>query len=276
MSRQATDASAPLPLRVSVDSLQVLSQSGRWELESLRSLSAHLLVWITRGQGRAVIDGIIRGYGPQTVIFVPAGRLHEIELGPRVQGQALFLPASEGLGMPRDAQQMRISAPADQVELTHLLEEIGREVTRRAPGRDRALAAWLTLLSVWLLRRAHLNERGSAAVPGRSGRLLNDFAALVAEQADAGRSVAWYAARLRVTPTHLSRVCRAALGKPASEVLQDRLLLAARQLLAETDMQVQDVAARLGFSSAAYFTRLFTRRTGISPTVFRRRLRPAA
>lgn len=276
MTLPAAVASAPPPLRVGVESLQALAQSGRWDLESLRSLSSHLVVWITRGQGRATIDGITRGYGPQTMLFVPAGRLNEIELGPRVQGLALFLPAAEGMGFPGAAQQMRIAAPADQVELTHLLEEVHREATTRAPGRDRAMAARLTLLSVWLLRRAHLNERGSAAVPGRSGRLLNDFAALVAEEANAGRSVAWYADRLRVTPTHLSRVCRTALGKPASEVLQDRLLLEARRLLAETDMQVQEVAVRLGFSSAAYFTRLFSRRTGRSPTAFRQRLRAMA
>jgi len=276
MTPSAADASAPPPLRVSVESLQALAQSGRWELESLRSLSSHLLVWITRGQGRAMIDGITRGYGPQTVLFVPSGRLNEIEVGPRVQGLALFLPAAEGLGFPREAQQMRIAVPADQIELTHLLEEIQREAAIRAPGRDRALAARLTLLSVWLLRRVHLNERGSAVVPGRSGVLLNDFAALVAEQIDARRSVSWYARALGVTPTHLSRVCRNTLGKPASEVLQDRLMLEARRQLAETDLPVQRIAARLGFSSAAYFTRLFSRRTGRSPTAFRQRLRLSA
>ncbi len=261
------------PLRVEVDSLQALAQSGRWEMEAIRSLSSHVLLWITRGQGRWTIEGVTRGYGPQTAIFVPAGRFFEVEIGQRVQGQALFLPRADGLGMPDQVQQLRISAPADQVELTHLIEMVQNEAEHRAPGRDRALAAWVTLLSVWLMRRQHLNERAADAPPRRPAQLLDAFAALVAEEIDAGRSVAWYARRLGVTPTHLSRVCREALGKPASEVLQDRLLFEARRLLAESDMKVQDIAARLGFSSAAYFTRVFTQHAGFSPTAYRRRAR---
>lgn len=272
MAPRDTLPEAP-PLRVQVDSLQALAQSGRWEMEAIRSLSSHVLLWITRGQGRWTIEGATRGYGPQTAIFVPAGRLFEVEIGPRVQGLALFLPRSDGLGMPDQVQQLRISAPADQVELTHLIEMVQSEAEHRAPGRDRALAAWITLLSVWLMRRGHLNERAADAPPRRPAQLLDAFAALAAQEIDAGRTVAWYARRLGVTPTHLSRVCREALGKPASEVLQDRLLFEARRLLAESDMKVQDISARLGFSSAAYFTRLFAQHVGLSPTAYRRRSR---
>ena len=73
-----------------------------------------------------------------------------------------------------------------------------------------------------------------------------------------------------MTPTHLSRVCRQACGRPASSLLQDRVLFEARRLLAETRMPVNEVSRSLGFTSAAYFTRAFQHRTGKTPTAFRK------
>jgi len=47
----------------------------------------------------------------------------------------------------------------------------------------------------------------------------------------------------------------------------------ARQLLRDTDMQVQQVAESLGFSSAANFATAFRRWTGVTPSEFRRSAR---
>jgi AraC-like DNA-binding protein len=78
------------------------------------------------------------------------------------------------------------------------------------------------------------------------------------------------AARLGVTPTHLTRSCNAACGRSAHEILADRIFFEARRLLRDTRMPVQEVAAGLGFRSAAYFTRAFQKVTGETPTAFRK------
>src|SRR5690606_21208239 len=79
---------------------------------------------------------------------------------------------------------------------------------------------------------------------------------------------------LGVTPTHLTRCCKAACGRPASALLQDRRLFEARRLLAETRIPINHIALSLGFASAAYFTRAFQHLTGQSPSAFRRSLPP--
>ena len=73
-----------------------------------------------------------------------------------------------------------------------------------------------------------------------------------------------------VTPTHLSRACRNACGKSASRLLADRVHFEARRMLQDTDMTVSEISRRLGFRSAAYFTRAFQGKTGLTPTAFRR------
>ena len=54
------------------------------------------------------------------------------------------------------------------------------------------------------------------------------------------------------------------------QLIQDRLMLEARRLLAYTASSVAEIAFQLGFEPA-YFSRAFTRQEGLSPVAFRRR-----
>lgn len=69
---------------------------------------------------------------------------------------------------------------------------------------------------------------------------------------------------------HFHRQFRAAIGLTPFTFMERRRLEEAVQLLTETSLEVKQVAARLRFSSPFYFTRVFTRRFGVSPSVFRR------
>jgi AraC family transcriptional activator of pobA len=96
------------------------------------------------------------------------------------------------------------------------------------------------------------------------------FTALLETEFRSGAGVGDMAAALGVTPTHLTRCCRAACGRSAIDLLQDRRIFEARRLLAETDLPVGRVGESLGFTSAAYFTRAFQHMTGVTPSAFRR------
>ena len=78
-----------------------------------------------------------------------------------------------------------------------------------------------------------------------------------------------FAAELGVTPGHLSRACNIACGRSASAILADRVHFEARRMLAETDLPIKYIAEKLGFHSAAYFSRAFHKHTGYAPRNFR-------
>jgi len=105
--------------------------------------------------------------------------------------------------------------------------------------------------------------------------LLARFETLIEARFATHQPVADYAAALGVGPTHLSRVCRAATGRPASALIQDRLIREARRNLVYTNLSVSAIAYALGFSDPAYFSRVFTRATGLSPRAFRGRAQTA-
>ncbi|MFN3641923.1 MAG: AraC family transcriptional regulator [Gemmobacter sp.] len=246
-----------------------LAAGGRWRTEAMRALSEPVLLWFTRGQGRITVAGLTRGYGPNTAAFIPAGLMHGFEVGSQVFGTAVFFGRTTTLPLPDRAHHLRVRENSAQVECNLALDAIARELASDRPARDRAAAAHLLLLSVWLERQVAAQTGDEAPHPPSARRLAARFAHLVEAEFRSGAGVADFAAALGVTPTHLTRVCRLTTGRAAKEILADRVIFEARRMLEETALPVQDIARTLGFRSAAYFTRSFHARTGTTPTAFR-------
>jgi AraC-like DNA-binding protein len=74
----------------------------------------------------------------------------------------------------------------------------------------------------------------------------------------------------------VSRACRKVTGQTARDVLNTRLILEAKRLLAHTDKPAAVIAAELGFSEPTNFHKFFTRHTSQRPSQFREALRPQA
>jgi len=253
--------------------LAQLAKAGAWQLELAHDRAEHLLIWITKGQGVALLDGVRRGIGTHNALFIPARNLMAIELMRNGFGQALVIPDSANLALPQSVQHLRVRDVAAQAELTALFEAMGREQNAHRPLFHSAMRAYGDLMAVWL--RRHLPEdpapRHSAA-----RRLVIAYCERLVREYASGASMANHAEALGVTPTHLTRVCRAETGRTAATLLTERQLHAARRLLITTDVPVQDIARHLGFGSAAYFTRFIQQHTQKTPTALRKSVRPAA
>jgi len=246
-----------------------LAAGGRWRVEAMRSLSEPCFLWFTKGQGRITMQGVTRGYTANNAIFIPPGIMHGFEAGPAVFGTAVFFGRNCEVMLPKTPLHLRIREVYAQQELNILLDSILREIDSDTPAHDRATRHYLGLLGVWIERQARKAE-SEITRPDATRRLVGRFTALLERDFRTGIGVADYAAALGVTPTHLTRCCKSACGRPASALLQDRRIFEARKLLAETKMPVGRIAETLGFNSAAYFTRAFQHLTGKSPTAFRR------
>lgn len=246
-----------------------LAVGGRWRVEAMRSVSEPLFLWFTKGQGRITIAGATRGYTANNAVFIPPGTMHGFEVGPQVFGTAVFFGRGSQVVLPQAPLHLRIRETHVAQEVNVLLDVLGRESVATAPGAARAVHHYLGLLGVWIERQAD-RAQAETTKPDAARRLVARYSALLERNFRSGLGVADFAEALGVTATHLTRCCRIACGRPASDLLHDRVIFEARRLLTETDMPVKDVAQTLGFGSPAYFTRAFHHRTGKAPTTFRR------
>jgi AraC family transcriptional activator of pobA len=264
----------PVARSVELRTLAQLSRDGGWRLDLLHDRPDHLFIWITRGQGLALIDGVRRGMGTHNALFIPAGTTMAIEMGRQGIGQALIVPQGSALRLPGDAHHLRIRDVSAQSEVTSVIEHLQRELATGRPLLSEAVEAHAIMLSVWLRRQLGQDDH-MPVKPKAAARLSRAFCRLVSAEFRSGAPMADYAQALNVTPTHLTRVCRASTGKTAADLLTERILYEARSLLASEHAQIQDIARYLGFGSAAYFTRFMRQHTGSAPSALRPKPTPA-
>lgn len=81
-------------------------------------------------------------------------------------------------------------------------------------------------------------------------------------------NVATLAEKLALSPKYLSDLLKAETGKTAQEHIQLFIVNEAKNLLKKPDLNVSEVAYRLGFEYNSHFTKFFKSKTGMSPTAF--------
>lgn len=68
---------------------------------------------------------------------------------------------------------------------------------------------------------------------------------------------------------HFCRLFKAQTGRSPWQVVLERKVERARELLLSTRLPIREIAKSLGFDNADYFARLFARHTGVTPRAYR-------
>jgi len=161
---------------------------------------------------------------------------------------------------------------SNQERLTTLLDELQRELAGRTPGYQ-VSATGLFLQVVVLLSRAfdRAFEEGDLRRQFEGKDSLVSAAIAYLEQNYAGDiSVDDIARSVFISASRLSHVFKDSTGMSLSDYLTRMRVDRACRLLTESDQSVTGIAFSLGFHDSAYFTRLFTKTTGISPSLYRK------
>ena len=82
-------------------------------------------------------------------------------------------------------------------------------------------------------------------------------------------TVASLAQKLQVSPDHLERVFKQAMGIKLSTYIYQEKIKASQELLRDTTESISDIAKVLGFKAASHFARCFKHFTGLTPSEFR-------
>ena len=101
--------------------------------------------------------------------------------------------------------------------------------------------------------------------------IVLSFIHLLAEHLATSRSPSYYASQLNISPVYLNEVVKKVTGMSATLYIKNELILQAKRLLVHTDLSIKEISDSLGIDDYAYFTRIFTQTTGISPGTFRQK-----
>ncbi|MEG3659368.1 helix-turn-helix domain-containing protein [Arenibacter palladensis] len=109
-----------------------------------------------------------------------------------------------------------------------------------------------------------------------SNNLLEQFNQHLTEYFESGQlqekgipSIEQIAAKMSVSQRYLSDTLKKETGKTTTEHLHLHLIDEAKNILLQPNKSISEVAYELGFEYPPYFSRLFKKKEGISPTEYR-------
>jgi AraC family transcriptional activator of pobA len=196
------------------------------------------------------------------IINFSAHYIHELVANTRFLEQFIFF---SGIA---DEQVVRIPA-SEREGLTQLFELIKKEADSANDLKDDMIRSALVQLFISVNRLA---ARSIAPHTQYNSLLLRGFQKLIDLHYKDKKLTKDYAAMLFVTPNHLNALSKHVTGRPAGELIRDRVLLEAKRLLVNADLNISEIAADLNFDDNSYFSKFFKKYTGVTPEAFRKKI----
>ena len=109
------------------------------------------------------------------------------------------------------------------------------------------------------------------SLSARHMEIVLSFRNLLAEHLSTHRQPSYYASLLNISTVYLNEVVKKVTGMNTASYIKAEVVLQAKRLLCNTTLSIKQIADRLGFDDEAYFSRLFSKATGISPVAFRQK-----
>ncbi len=244
-----------------VDSAQLLNV-GHMHADAAWSIASHVhpfweFVYFLRGCGRINMPNATLRPMQYYLAVYPPGLPHAEVADPDDPEETIFFGVEVNGTPPAGAHLL---LPDQHGELRWLCEHLLAE--SRALGAT-ALATTYARAFLYLVERAW-----ESAMP-----VQHDIVDFVVQYLHANYaqhlSLRGVSEAAHISETHLAHRFCARMGISPMRYLQQLRLQTAQQLLLTTPLPINEVAARVGFDDPLYFSRLFHRATGASPTAFR-------
>ncbi len=84
--------------------------------------------------------------------------------------------------------------------------------------------------------------------------------------------IASYAGQANISENYLSRLVKQSTGRSVGAWITIVRIQRAKRLLSQTNLPIIDIADRVGLEDQSYFSRLFKKETGMTPSDFRRKM----
>lgn len=227
------------------------------------------LVWFTEGNGFYVVDFQEYDIKANRIFFVNPRQVHNWDYSENSRGYVLMIDRTF-------AQQLKIETSHSYVDVTtsqaSFLNGLFTNLTDESNKGD--------TLSVTTLQAgiAYLY-----AVLGRIANETNVHHPAAGETMEALRKLVYdnhnlhkvedYARKMNLPEDVFNELVKTSTGISAKQYILDLKITEAKRLLIYSKLNINEIAFNLGFEDPSYFTRLFKKKTALSPSGFLKKYR---
>ena len=159
--------------------------------------------------------------------------------------------------------------PTEQVAFQGLIDQMIQELKGKGNAHKDMLESYLRMFLIKTLRLVDLQRPEYQVAKTNTDRTAETFITLVEKHFREEHTVTGYAEKLFISPKSLSKRLNTQGYATPLQIIKDRLILEAKRQLKFSSKTIKEIAFELGFDDPAYFSRLFSKGTGSSPSQYR-------
>ncbi len=266
---------------IHAEPLESRSKMYNWEIkEHLHTDLAQLFV-IEEGDGILFSEKKETSISGPSVIFIPTNTQHGFMFQENVKGDVITF--AEFFLENNFKQNQKIIFELNHLrcfnfEINDVLFEqikifknmIVKELNEESTEKRSFINALFQPLFLALFRLSQMQKKGKTETDNRTLKYFQVFQKSIKQGFSETKTITEYAKEIGITTMHLNRVCKSVLNKSPIQIIHEQLIVEAKKYLLNTSYSISEISYFLNFNDPAYFTRLFKKNVGVSPSDFRK------
>ena len=247
-------------------------------LHDLHRHDFYFILALKKGTGKHEIDFTTFDVLDHSVFFIRPGQVHRLELKAGSNGFLLEFN-SEFYHPVNKLSKQRLRKASNKnycgletgrfARLQAILNIILDEYKAKEEGYQDVIRSSLDIFFIEFARQSPDPKRLPTASTTYTQERFEEFLELLDRHIATHKQVSQYTDLMNLSPYQLNEITKSSIGKTASELINEHIILEAKRLLLATPNQVKDIADQLGYEDSSYFIRFFKKHMGDSPEAFR-------
>ena len=255
--------------------------SGHKNIHKPHRHNFYVTVLFTHGSGVHEIDFVTYTVKPGSIFFLNPGQMHHWDLSEDISGFVFFHTQSfydlhftqnRMVNFPFfysvQNEPVLYLEPPYYSFFTSLFEQIYAENQSNRVFKMQKIKSLIDLVYTestrFYIGDEPLEESRQHPYSGK----FRELEQLVEQHYKEQKSASWYAGKIHVSSKHLNRISQEMIGKTTTDIILERVFLEAKRELIARKFSFYEIADDLGYEDYAYFSRLFKKKCGQTPSQF--------
>lgn len=247
-------------------------------IESLHRHDFYVLVLFTNGTGLHKIDFDTFDITKGSLFLMQPGQIHLWELSSDIDGYIVFFSKEIYNLHFRDKkieEYLFFQSSKNKPELVLNIDEMKQiqpyfelMVNENQEDQLQKKDKMLNLLDCILVEILRIYNIESNHLTSTYNHKLKEFEILLEQFHKTEKSPSFYADKMAITLKHLNRISKNILNITITELITRRVILESKRIMVDKNRNITQIADELGYSNYSYFSKLFKKNVGMTPTEF--------
>lgn len=160
----------------------------------------------------------------------------------------------------------------EQIETFYsLVDQVSKEMGKESIAQHEVLVAYLKIVLIEAVRqKKQFDQQNINTSFGHQSEVMQRLIDLIENRFCEMHAPQDYADLLSVSSKTLARITKKYLNQTLTDLIMNRIIVEAKRELYLTSKSVKQVGGALGYQDEFYFSRVFKKKVGVSPDVYRK------